>query len=342
MKKLLSLSSLIAVVLLAALAASPIYGQTGRGGQELETAIAAQEDHTDFLLSISGVVGTAVGYNADGALAVLIFTEAAGIPGLPRSLDGVPVQVQVTGRVYALHHRPGHSGGPGGGEEVDPTARFDRPVPIGVSTGHPDITAGTIGARVTDGTNVYALSNNHVYANENNDIISDDVLQPGPFDGGSSPDDAIGTLYDFEPIVFSTEADNTIDAAIAISSKELLWNATPSDAYGIPKTATVDAVIWQSVQKYGRTSELTKGTITGINATVNVGYGSGVARFVDQIIVQSIKPFIKGGDSGSLLVTDPGRDPVGLLFAGNKSGKFAVANRIDLVLDRFFVTVDGQ
>jgi len=342
MKKLLSLSSLIAVVLLAALAASPIYGQTGRGGQELETAIAAQEDHTDFLLSISGVVGTAVGYNADGALAVLIFTEAAGIPGLPRSLDGVPVQVQVTGRVYALHHRPGHSGGPGGGEEVDPTARFDRPVPIGVSTGHPDITAGTIGARVTDGTNVYALSNNHVYANENNAIISDDVLQPGPFDGGSSPDDAIGTLYDFEPIVFSTEADNTIDAAIAISSKELLWNATPSDAYGIPKTATVDAVIWQSVQKYGRTSELTKGTITGINATVNVGYGSGVARFVDQIIVQSIKPFIKGGDSGSLLVTDPGRDPVGLLFAGNKSGKFAVANRIDLVLDRFFVTVDGQ
>lgn len=355
MRKLLSLGSLIAVVLLVALATSPIYGQTGGGGQGLETAIAAQEGHTDFLLSISGVVGTAVGYNADGAPAVLIFTEAAGIPGLPSSLDGVPVQVQVTGKIYALHHRPGHSGGPGGGgsgEEVDPTARFDRPVPIGVSTGHPAITAGTIGARVTDGTDVYALSNNHVYANENEANIRDSVLQPGPYDGGTDPDDAIGFLFDFEPLVFAASACdpgnlpdpdcNTIDAAIAISLTTDLGNATPSNGYGTPKIATVAASLNQKVQKYGRTSELTKGTITGINATINVGYGSGVARFVDQITVQGIKPFIKGGDSGSLLVTDPDRNPVGLLFAGNRSGKFAVANRIDLVLTRFGVTVDRE
>ena len=348
MRKLLSLGYLIAVVLLAALAASPIYGQTGRDGQGLETAITAQEDHTDFLLSISGVVGTAVGYNADGALAVLIFTEAAGIPGLPRSLDGVPVQVQVTGKLFALKHECGHKGPPcGGGDDPEPdpgltpTDRWPRPVPIGVSTGHPDITAGTIGARVTDGTNVFALSNNHVYADENYASIGDNVLQPGPYDGGIDPDDAIGTLDDYEPIDF-TGADNTIDAAIAISSKELLWNATPSNGYGLPKSVITSAAIWQSVQKYGRTSELTKGTITGINATVNVGYGSGVARFVNQIIVEGIKPFIKGGDSGSLLVTDPGRKPVGLLFAGNRSGKFAVANRIDLVLTQFGVTVDGE
>ena len=352
MRKLLSLGSLIAVVLLAALATSPIYGQAGRGGQGLETAIAAQEDHTDFLLSISGVVGTAVGYNADGAPAVLIFTEAAGIPGLPRSLDGVPVHVQVTGRLFALHHRPGHSGGPGGGGDdptdpepdpsLTPTDRWPRPVPIGVSTGHPDFTAGTIGARVKDAAGkVYALSNNHVYADENHASIGDNVLQPGPYDGGIDPDDAIGTLDDYELIDF-TGADNTIDAAIALSSTANLGTATPSNGYGLPKSVITSAAIWQSVQKYGRTSELTKGTITGINATVNVGYSSGTALFVDQIIVQGIKPFIKGGDSGSLLVTDPDRNPVGLLFAGNKSGKFAVANRIDLVLARFGVTVDGE
>ncbi len=349
------LGSLIAVVLLAALIASPIYGQTGRGGQGLETAIVAQEDHTDFLLSISGVVGTAVGHNGDGAPAVLIFTEAAGIPGLPRSLDGVPVQVQVTGKLFALHHckgkhaeNPACDPSPPPTEDPDPdltpTDRWDRPVPTGVSTGHPDITAGTIGARVTDGTNVYALSNNHVYADENQASIDDEVIQPGPYDGGSSLDDVIGTLFEFEPIVFSTNANNTIDAAIAESSIADLRKDTPSNGYGSPKSAITSAAIWQSVQKYGRTSELTKGTITGINATINVGYGSGVARFVDQIIVEGIKPFIKGGDSGSLLVTDPGRNPVGLLFAGNRSGKFAVANRIDLVLDGFdvTVTVDGE
>ena len=350
MRKLLSLGSLIAVVLLIALATSPIYGQ--RGGQGLETAIAAQEDHTDFLLSISGVVGTAVGYNADGAPAVLIFTEAAGIPGLPSSLDGVPVQVQVTGRVFALHHCKGkHAEDPACEPppppeedpvtEPDATDRWPRPVPIGVSTGHPDITAGTIGARVTDGTNVYALSNNHVYANENLASIGDPVLQPGPYDGGTLADD-IGTLEPFVEIRFDG-SDNVVDAAIALSSTAKLGNATPSNGYGSPKSAIIiDEVLWKSVQKYGRTSELTKGTITGINATINVGYGSGVARFVDQIIVEGIKPFIKGGDSGSLLVTDPGRNPVGLLFAGNRSGKFAVANRIDRVLDAFGVTIDEE
>ena len=56
-------------------------------------------------------------------------------------------------------------------------------MPIGVSTGHPAITAGTIGARVTDGTNVFALSNNHIYANSNNAAIGDSALQPGSIDG---------------------------------------------------------------------------------------------------------------------------------------------------------------
>ncbi len=346
MRKLLSLSSLIAVVLLAALAASPIYGQAGRGGQGLETAIAAQERHTDALLANLGVVGTAVGYNAGGVPVVKIFIEKAGVAGLPKRLAGVPVVIQVTGRVYALHHRPGHSGGPGGGGEVDPTARFDRPVPIGVSTGHPDITAGTIGARVTNGPNVYALSNNHVYANENQASTGDDVLQPGSYDGGSSPADDIGTLSNFEPIVFSTSANNTIDAAIASSSTANLGNATPSNGYGTPKSTTRAASINQKVKKYGRTTSETKGRVSAINATVNVGYGKGVARFVGQIIIEP-GSFSAGGDSGSLIVVDgkgrtsaDDRRPVGLLFAG--SAFITVANPIDEVLNAFDVTIDGE
>ena len=52
--------------------------------------------------------------------------------------------------------------------------------------------------------------------------------------------------------------------------------------------------------------------------------------------------FLKAGDSGSLLVTDPGRNPVGLLFAGNRSGKLAIANQIEDVLAAFGMTVDGK
>ena len=157
-------------------------------------------------------------------------------------------------------------------------------MPIGVSTGHPDITAGTIGCRVTKGGNVYALSNNHVYADENQASIGDDVIQPGTFDGGSSPADDIGTLDDFEPILFDG-SDNVIDAAIALSSTADLGNSTPSDGYGTPQSTTVTASVGLKVKKYGRTTGQTKGRVAAINATVNIGYSSGVARFVDQIII---------------------------------------------------------
>jgi hypothetical protein len=145
-------------------------------------------------------------------------------------------------------------------------------------------------------------------------------------------------------------SDNTIDAAIALSSTDNLSNATPSDGYGKPKQAILDpmsALLAKTVQKYGRSTGLTKGVVTGINATVNVTYGSGkVALFVEQIIIEKTKgPFLKSGDSGSLAVIRGGehdRKPVGLIFAGTSGGGLAVANPIDAVLTRFNVTIDGE
>lgn len=357
MKKLLSLKFLIALILLAALAALSVYAQNGRG-RGLEIAITAQEFHTNVLMANPGVVGTGVGLNADGEPVVVILTETRGVRGLPRTLDGVPVVVRQAGKIYALHHRPGHSKG----GEVEPAPseparneRWPRPVPIGVSTGHPEITAGTIGARVTDGTAVFALSNNHVYADENNGSVGDNALQPGPFDGGVDPVDAIGTLVAYARIKFDG-SPNTIDAAIASvdygdfdgngSSELAVGNSTPSDGYGVPKSTTRAAYVNQKVKKYGRTTGLTKGNVYVINATVDVGYSSGVARFVNQIVIQP-GGFSAGGDSGSLIVVDgKGRDkaynnePVGLLFAG--SAFFTIANPIDAVLDRFGVDIDGN
>jgi hypothetical protein len=103
------------------------------------------------------------------------------------------------------------------------------------------------------------------------------------------------------------------------------------------------------VQKYGRTTLLTTGVVSGIEATVYVTYGNRTATFSDQIIVNGAQDFIGPGDSGSLLVTynpdlpeEGGREPVGLLFAGNDDGSLAVANPIDAVLDAFGVTIDGE
>ena len=325
---------LVIVAVFALLVASGVLSAQGRSEDGLQRAIAAQERHTDKLMAKPGVVGTAVGLNDNGQHIVMVLLERPGVGGVPNKLDGVSVRPVVTGKIYAL---------------ADPTARFPRPVPIGVSTGHPAITAGTIGCRVTDGTNVYALSNNHVYANENNATIDDAVIQPGTYDGGHSPEDDIGTLSDFEPIVFHPRANNTIDAAIALSSKANLGNATPSGGYGTPSSATASAYVGLAVQKYGRTTGLTAGVVDGINATVRVRYDSGQARFVGQIIIIPIPDgpsFSAGGDSGSLIVTNYPDDPdndkkaVGLLFAGSSST--TVANPIGLVLSRFGVTVDSS
>jgi hypothetical protein len=107
-----------------------------------------------------------------------------------------------------------------------------------------------------------------------------------------------------------------------------------------------NALLGLNVQKYGRTTRLTHGQITGVNATVTVCYAvSGftctkTARFVDQLII-SPGTFSGGGDSGSLIVTDDANaNPVALLFAGSSS--VTIGNRIDLVLDRFGVTIDGS
>ncbi len=225
--------------------------------------------------------------------------------------------------------------------KVDPTSRFPRPVPIGVSTGHPSITAGTIGCRVTDDYgNVYASSNNHVYADENRASGGDPVLQPGSYDGGVDPDDAIGTLADFQPIDFG--GFNFIGAAIALTSTDLLDNATPSDGYETPRSSPVSARIGQRVMKYGRTTSLTKGRVYAINASVLVSYESGIALFVGQII-GTPGNFSAPGDSGSLIVIEKGSDqrrPVGLLFAGSPT--ITIANPIQFVMDMFDVTVDGN
>jgi hypothetical protein len=97
--------------------------------------------------------------------------------------------------------------------------------------------------------------------------------------------------------------------------------------------------------KYGRTTGLTKGRVDAINATVDVGYSTGVARFTGQIIIRP-GSFSAGGDSGSLIVSNERgsekKKPVGLLFAG--SSFFTVANPIGLVLEAFDpdIAIDGE
>ena len=301
-------------------------------------AVSLQEQVTDDWLSRQGVVGTAIGVDGSGHAVLKVYLSTPGIAAFPQFVSGVEVIPEVTGRFTAL---------PAGDEAaVDPTRSFARPVPIGVSSGHGQVTAGTLGARVTGSGQTFALSNNHVYAANNVGQPGDNLLQPGVVDGGRDPDDIIGTLHDYEPIHFCRALicePNRIDAAIALTTAEDVSSETPEGGYGTPRSGPVDAKLGQSVQKYGRTTGYTVGQISGINATIDVGYSTGTARFTDQIVITG-NGFSAGGDSGSLIVTKGtllgDRRPVGLLFAGTATT--TLANPIGLVLDRFDITIDGN
>ncbi|NVD08706.1 hypothetical protein FCU94_17810 [Vibrio sp. JPW-9-11-11] len=318
----------------------------------LSTAAAAQQKHGNSFLQTKGVVGHGLALDSHGVGVIVVFTESPGMSGIPTVVDGVKVKTVYSGRFYAL--APPVCGGPPAQRPaecfsdpdpeptVDPTARFERPVPIGVSTGHPNITAGTIGARVSDGTQVYALSNNHVFANSNQTNVPENILQPGPYDGGVENGDTYATLVDYEPILFDGSA-NIMDAAIALSDVASLSTATPADGYGTPSSSVETASLGLTVKKYGRTTGFTQGTVDSINATVNVCYEGGssctkLATFVGQVVITP-GTFSAGGDSGSLIVANDSNAAVALLFAGSSS--YTIGSPIEPILQRFNVTIDS-
>ena len=292
----------------------------------INTAIEAQKRHTRSLRLNKGVLGTGVSWDQVEATAVVkIFTNRPNINGLPSFIDGKPVVVENIGDVKALGYIPQiipdeSTAEPLAGGTV-PTDRFDRPVPIGVSVGHPGVTAGTLGCRVNAGCHNYILSNNHVIAGSNNAAINDNILQPGVYDGGLNPADTVGYLEAFVPLVFIPldnrgfpdcggfrEPDcpeNDVDAAIAFVELADVQNSTPANGYGTPSSQTITPYVGQKVMKYGRTTGLTYGYIDSINVNVDVAYGSNTARFDTQILIKpapGVAAFASPGDSGSLIV----------------------------------------
>jgi hypothetical protein len=237
-----------------------------------------------------------------------------------------------------------------------------RPIRLGSSGGNiNDISdraccSGTLGALVEDEYGAYVLSNNHVLARNNQGIIGEAILQPGLIDQGPActqdTADAVAHLTAWTPISFDSDApqlENTIDAAIAgLRLGEVNTSGEIVDV-GVPSPTLATPSIGMSVQKRGRTTGHTFGTVAALNVTADVTYPEACgarkgpkARFVGQIRVDDGNgDFSAGGDSGSLVVTnDSDLNPVGLLFAGAKAG--TLLNPIDEVLGCLGVVMVGD
>lgn len=317
-----------------------------------------KEKHKKELLTKSNVIGVGTGYKSRngrrGELCVVALVSQkvprAGLTEkdlVPQEIDGVSTDVVQVGNI-----------------RIHP-ARTDRwrPALGGVSIGHVDVTAGTLGVVVRDRASGrrLILSNNHVLANSNNAEIGDSILQPGRADGGTIASDVFATLLRACPIAFTSgpptcrwaaayaafgnaiarltgskhrveatwsdpQAVNRVDAAVArpLHDEDVLDEIYEIGAIG----GTMAAELGMNVRKSGRTTGLTTGQIIVLDATVKVQYGAQTAQFEDQIVSTAMS---QPGDSGSLLVAGEALLAVGLLFAG--SDQATIYNPIDAVLD---------
>jgi Trypsin len=228
----------------------------------------------------------------------------------------IPTDVQAIGKV-----------------ELEENTTRERPLIPGYSIGHLKITAGTLGCivRKKGEKHLYLLSNSHVLANEGVAKKGDQMVQPGPIDGGKAPGDVVGKLDEFVPFQFTSAGfPNLVDAAIA----QLRGNIAATSAIrliGIP--AGVSTVLRRNmqVQKTGRTTDYTVGVITDINYRLALTYkkpggGRGRVGLRDQVLCTR---YTDGGDSGSA-VLNMKKEMVGLHFAGSPSS--SIFNKIANVL----------
>ncbi len=291
-------------------------------------AIAIQAANEPALFATEGVKGVGIGVSG-GSLSLLVLVDTTNNAAqLPPSLDGLPVNVQVVGSIHA-----GLCGA------SNPQIAYPLPVPLGVSGGNAVLfggccASGTIGFKVRDNSigTIGWISNNHVVGHGTDGCpstapIGTPEYQPGSVDTGCNPGQSVGTLARTIPINF-TGGDNLVDCGFVQSSdldvSDIILNLGPQINNVVP------AFVGQSVQKNGRTSDCTEGTVTGINLTINVDYSEttpcattcGTATFTNQVEYSPTPPSTTmsvPGDSGSPVV-DADNNAVALNFAADGIG----------------------
>jgi hypothetical protein len=192
--------------------------------------------------------------------------------------------------------------------------------------------SGTLGALITDGTNQYILSNNHVLARSGQAVAGEDVSQPGLIDSGCRIATVVGDFTGAAVL-----GSSNVDAAVAQLRPGTMDSSGFIEDIGVPGNTIQAPTVGLSVAKSGRTTGFTTGTIGSINTSVNVQYqrgcGSGkkfTVSFTGQVVINS-STFSAGGDSGSLIVTNnASHNPVALLYAGSSTS--TIGNPIGEVL----------
>jgi hypothetical protein len=323
----------------------------------VQSTMAVQDRHTADIMQDNNVVGTATGVADDGTMVIKVYLREAptGRQFQVESLDGIPVEYEVTGQFIAFK-----GGGGGGGGGANPKLIQTPPIKLGTSGGwRYDLAngyccGGTLGALVSKGGSQYVLSNYHVLeadivngGNSRQAQAGDPVIQPALIDVGCNAANAqnVATLSGIKSL-----PNSNTDCAIAQVTPGMVSSTGEILNIGTISATTQAAALGQAVKKMGRTTGLTRSSVSGLNATISVAYenecagGSAFTKtFTGQIVVSNRRSgFLAGGDSGSLMVQDVTTNPraVGLLFAGSSTS--AIANPIGQVLSFLGASMVGN
>ncbi|MFC4359411.1 hypothetical protein ACFO0N_15825 [Halobium salinum] len=278
----------------------------------------------DELEAYDNVVGTARGRKqvngrdtGEEAIIVLVSrklpdTQLDETQRLPRTVevDGETVKIDVE---EVGDPRPHASVRPA--EPAKPDRKREwRPAPAGVSFGHPEITAGTLGSpplRADEAGEPVVLTNAHVAAPIDAASEGDPILQPGPADGGTE-EDQLGTLADYSQPT-AGEPNETDSALVAVDPERYR-----GDVLGVGTLqGWTEGTMDDEYTKSGRTTGVTTGKLRGTDARVKVnGYHDEPTQFVG---LDVFGPMSAGGDSGSIIGVEreDGLYGTDLLFAGS-------------------------
>jgi hypothetical protein len=345
------------VVLSLVASAAPPAGVLDDTHAAVRAVMAVQGQVTPDLMRQPEILGTAVGLDTAGTPVLTVYIDRdstnAGevIRNLPRNLSGVGVQVHLTDKFRAMRGNP---------HRASHTAKQTPPIQLGTSGGWSKDLAngfccgGTLGSLVLIGGQQHILSNYHVFESDivaggNNTVATtgDPIIQPGLIDVNCNVNGAqsVATL-----VKRSSLPSSNVDCSVG----QVVAGKVRTDGsileIGTISHLTTSAAINQAVKKSGRTTGLSRSSVSGLNATVSVTYDNECAggtaftkTFTGQIVIaNSGSKFLNSGDSGSLMVEDIATNPraVGLLFAGSSTS--AIANPIGQVLSFLGATMVGN
>jgi hypothetical protein len=330
---------------------------------EFAQAISVHNRVIPEILADPKVAGTAVGADDHGKPVIMIYTKEFVPPGhLKDQYEGFRVVQQVTGPMKPMKGKPGGGGSSG-------TAKQTPPVKMGTSGGwRYDLAngyccGGTLGSLVQIGGQKFVMSNYHVLysdiVNGGNGRVAtagDPVVQPGLIDVSCNAANAqnVATLVNGGGSLPDPGNANAVDVGVAQVTSGMVDETGAILNVGTISATTRSASVGLAVKKMGRTTGLTRSTISAINGAFSITYENECAggtsftqSYQNQIVIANDRcVFQNGGDSGSLLLEDVATNPraVGLCFAGSSicaSGSIAIANPIGAVLTKIGGTMVG-